>query len=559
MLRKRYRAGPFMRKVLRPLTLAILVLSLLIGIISLIKSITLDQRWAELVPLLFLVILEAIYTTKWLRHPDRLRLDRTAYRGAELLLIFIVVRLASWVTFEEGVPDTAQLLGYLENPLGFFLNGHFVVSLGLAIVAWRLAVLLSSIFSHLEVSEFELRYYSMPLAQRKARADDQPIQTGRRQLVSRFVSYWIWGGVLLAVTIGLSSLDIRSYDFISSPLALGGSGLEENDLVVLLLYFGLGFWLLSQAKLMGMNARWLVNGINTEDQIERNWQRSSLIILLLVALIAAFLPTGPTLAISRLLSVLIYVVLFLANLLVFLITMPIALILALFSRRPIADIPPPAPFTPQDLVESAPPALSSLGQTIAMVLSSAFWSIFIVILILAFWFFLRERRNGLQGKSAAAIWQQFLRLLSEIWQWLRHRMRVVRLQFPVQFIREGSDKTAGGGQKRWRFFRLGGLSPREQIRYFYLSTVRRAGERGVERDLTETPLEYAEELKESWPEVDAEVEELTAAFLKARYSDNPITGEDIPQIKETWKDVRRQIRKPPDAIEDDAGKKMDGE
>ncbi len=101
-LRKRYRAGPFMRNVLRPLSLAILVLSLLIGMILLITRITLDERWSELAPLLFLVILEAIYTTNWLKHPDRLRLDRTAYRGAELLLILIVVRLASWIIFDEG-------------------------------------------------------------------------------------------------------------------------------------------------------------------------------------------------------------------------------------------------------------------------------------------------------------------------------------------------------------------------------------------------------------------------------------------------------------------------
>ncbi len=122
------------------------------------------------------------------------------------------------------MPDTAQLFSYLENPLKFFLNGPFLVSLILAIVAWRLAVLLSSIFSQLEVSEFELRYYSLPLAQRKARADDQPIQTGRRQLVGNFASYWIWGGVLLAVTVGLSRLDIRSYDFIFESPGAGRLG-----------------------------------------------------------------------------------------------------------------------------------------------------------------------------------------------------------------------------------------------------------------------------------------------------------------------------------------------
>ncbi len=548
-----------MRYVLRPLSLAILVLTLLIGVLSLLTGVTLDERWTSLTVLLFLVLLEAIYTTNWLRHPDRLRIDQTAYRGAELLLILIVVRLVSWIIFDEGLPDTAQLQIYLGNPLTFFLNGPFFVSLLLTLVAWRLAIVLSTIFSSLEVSEFELRYYSLPLVQRKALADDKPIHTGRRHLVSDFARYWIWGGILLTVTVGLNSLDIRSIDSFKNPLLMGGSSLKPDTLVILLLYFGLGFWLLSQAKLMEMNARWLVNEISKDDQMERNWQRSTLLILLLIGLIAAFLPTGPTLAISRILGVAIYILLFFINILIFLISLPIALILALLSRRSISEYAPPPPITPEVVAESAPPALSSLGETIAMVLSSAFWSIFLVILILALLFFLRERKSGIKGKSATAIWRQFKLWLLDLWQRLRQRAREVRLQFPLQIVREDKDEKSADDKKSWRFFRLGGLPPREQIRYFYLSTVRRAGERGVQRNSAETPLEFAEDLKDSWPEIDKEVEELTDAFLKARYSDDPIISADIPEVKETWKDVRRQIRKQPDKVEDDSDQESDEE
>ena len=73
--------------------------------------------------------------------------------------------------------------------------------------------------------------------------------------------------------------------------------------------------------------------------------------------------------------------------------------------------------------------------------------------------------------------------------------------------------------------------------------MRRAGEKGVKRETAETPLEYAEDLKDKWPELEDGVEELTDAFLKARYSDKPITGGDVPEVKETWKGVRRQIKK----------------
>jgi hypothetical protein len=370
--------------------------------------------------------------------------------------------------------------------------------------------------------------------------------------VRAFGQYWVWGGMLLAVTVGLISIEIQSYDFLKNPLAVDRLGLQPALLIIMLLYFGIGFWLLSQAKLMEMNARWLVNNITKDEQMERSWQRSSLLILLLVGLIAAFLPIGPTLAIGRILNALIFALLFIINLLVFLISLPIALLFALLANRSIAEGAPIPPLAPQALADNVPPGLSSLGETVAMVLSSAFWSIFAVVVVLALLFFLRERKNLSQEKSVVALWQRFIAWLEEFWWRFRMRVNAVRLQFPVHLAKEkGREKGGESGKGHWRFIRLSGLSPREQIRYFYLSTVRRAGERGIKRETAETPLEYAEDLKDNWPEVEEEVEALTDAFLKARYSDKPITSDDVPDVKETWKDVRRQLKKRSSPDEDE--------
>jgi hypothetical protein len=545
MLRQRYRASQWMRYVIRPLSLAILVLSLLTGVVALIRGVTLDQRWSALLIFLLLVALEAIYTTNWLRHPDRLRLDRTTYRAAELFLIVILVRIVSGIVFNEPFPRAADLRIYLGNPLAFFMNGPFIVSLLLTLITWRLAVVLSKIFSRLEVSEFELRYYSLPLAQRKAISEDQPIQGGRRKLVNSFAQYWVWGGILLAITVGLSSLEIRSFDFFKNPLAMGSLGLQPILLIMMLLYFGIGFWLLSQAKLMEMNARWLVNNITKDEQMERRWQRSTLLILFLIGLIAAFLPIGPTLAIGRILRALIYVLLFIINGIIFLLSIPVVLLLSLLSNKPIEEVEPLPPMIPEVPSYNPPAELSSLGEIVAMVFSSAFWSILAVVLVLALLFFLRERKNLSHIKSAAELWQQFKSWLQEFYWRFRLRFEAVRLQLPVRLARERKrDKKGEDRKRRWRFIRLSALAPREQIRYFYLSTVRRAGEKGVKRESAETPLEYAEDLKDGWPEVEEEVSELTEAFLEARYSDKEITSDDVPEVKETWKDVRRQLKKP---------------
>jgi hypothetical protein len=73
--------------------------------------------------------------------------------------------------------------------------------------------------------------------------------------------------------------------------------------------------------------------------------------------------------------------------------------------------------------------------------------------------------------------------------------------------------------------------------------VRRAEEKGVERGKSETPSEYAADLKEEWPEADGEVEAITDAFLRARYSPQDMTGKDLGPLKEIWNRIKSAFRK----------------
>ena len=78
---------------------------------------------------------------------------------------------------------------------------------------------------------------------------------------------------------------------------------------------------------------------------------------------------------------------------------------------------------------------------------------------------------------------------------------------------------------------------------YYLSTVKRAGEQGVARAASETPQEYAVDLKQHWPETEVEVDELTTAFNEARYSPADIPLEAATTIKARWKRLRERLRR----------------
>ncbi len=102
---------------------------------------------------------------------------------------------------------------------------------------------------------------------------------------------------------------------------------------------------------------------------------------------------------------------------------------------------------------------------------------------------------------------------------MRGRVRQVSDAIPdrLRGLRPDTVWPAGPDSARRRFLRLNGLSPREQIMYFYLSTVKRAGEQGC-RAAGETPAEYATDLKQHWPDTEMDVDDLTSAFIEARYS-----------------------------------------
>ncbi|MFL7837493.1 MAG: DUF4129 domain-containing protein [Candidatus Promineifilaceae bacterium] len=550
-LRRRYLSGRPMRYVFRPFLMSVMLAALMIGLLAVIVEVSGDSRWFRATFLLFFIALESIYTTNWLNHPQQLPLDRSTYRAAELLLLLILVFIASWLIFDQGIPTKDMLFEYLRAPQTLILNGHFLITALLAAIIWRLATQLSEIFTKLQVSEFELRFHSLPLAQRKERAEDQPIQFGRGELVDAFVRSWLLGGLLLVFAIGFSTIDQQSVEKLTAPLASGRASLEPRLLSALLLYFIIGLWLLSQARLMNIHARWLLNNVNADENARQKWQRTSLLILALVVLIAAFLPIGSTSAISQIINVVLFWGMAIAYLIIFLLILPFAMLLALFSGQGIEEVTPPPTLEPTFMQPPLESGSSYFGETIAMVLSSGFWSVLIIVVLLALLFYFRERRLAGRGliKDQQLI-ERFINWLKEVWANLRKQARSLQDTLILMRETESSGEENPGERSRWRFLRVSSLSPRDQLRYFYLSTVRRAGDQGVKREPSGTPNEYVDNLKQSWPEVEEEFDDLTKAFLKARYSSREISAEDIPPVKGTWKEVRRELNQKPTSVEE---------
>lgn len=116
--------------------------------------------------------------------------------------------------------------------------------------------------------------------------------------------------------------------------------------------------------------------------------------------------------------------------------------------------------------------------------------------VVAISFFLRERGVTVKTAVLKTLWQRFREWLRLAWREAGNQVQDWQQAVRTRLQRNPQENEAD--QPPWRFIRLNALSPREQIRYFYLSTVKRASDKGVARQQAETPLEFAQDLKEQY-------------------------------------------------------------
>ena len=118
-----------------------------------------------------------------------------------------------------------------------------------------------------------------------------------------------------------------------------------------------------------------------------------------------------------------------------------------------------------------------------------------------------------------------------------HKTCLIRLQG-----QPGTFRPLSYGVQRLLGFSLRGLSPRELVRYFYLSAARRAADAGQPRRSGQTPYEYQRSLQDRFPELEPDLTGLTDAFLTARYSAQPMEEDDAQEVKPLWQRIKVLLR-----------------
>lgn len=539
-----YVTNNWSRTISQPLLIGLMTTALFAAIVSIINNLSPNDFWYWLVPLIFFVTLEAIYTTIWLSQPQHRILDPTAYRLSELFVLLLLTRLYTWAV-SGGWPQAALLGDYLKYPWRLLLDLHFFVGALLVILAWFRARAVSSTFNDLRLDEAEVTYYTQEVHQREM--GNKPVMINRAEQAAALFQHWIWGGIVVAVCLALAVIDMPAGLSFRPPFGFSRLQLPAALLLAAIIYFVAGMMLVSQARMAALNARWLHEGMRKSDRVEPIWLRFGLVMLLVLAVVAAFLPLGSTFAIGRILELLILAVAAVATFVSYFFIIVTSLIFSLFAGQGAGEtaVTPEALPTLPPTPTAVPAATVSPAaqETTTILLSSMFWSVAVVVGIMALSFYLRGRGIRPSWAMLRGMWAGFQAWLRDVWRGVAAQAAEVRLAVQQRRQRDKENSAASEDKRPFRFIRINGLTPRQQIRYFYLSTVKRAADRGVERKADETPLEYVANLQENWPEAAEELDTLTDAFLHARYGHEELEKEDAQQVKKRWKTVKRQLKK----------------
>ncbi len=519
--------------IFRGMAIAVLAASIVVAPVAVLRAIT-GWQLGYLFPLAFVVALEGVISSVRLGRPEWRDRRGMAFRLGEIVMIVLAARLAVWA-FSTGWPDPARWAELLRDPTAI-LEGQFVVVAVLLSAVWALAISVQADFADLAIQPDEVA------AQEVHEWGDsrtylrvfRPV--ARSEIFHRLLTRWAWGGLPLVLFTGLSRLTINQTGRGIGRLGLQGMGLPPDVWWGLLGYFLAGLFLLSDARLGVLRGRWYNERVVVSLPLLRRWHWLGFSVLVGIAALALLLPLGPVEPLARAVE---WLVLSAFRAIVFLMMFLSFLLSALLYWLGISETEETP--SPEEMTPPAPPSMAEVAELAWLpdwLMGAVVW---LVVAALAGYLLLTFLRAYGINLGRGPAWLSWLRF------WLRARRAriggLIRSRVVAWRSRLRRGRGALSESRRGSMIRLDGSSPRARVRYFYLRAVQQAGEQGCVRPPHVTPLEYMDALSSACPDVDAEVRQLTAAFMDARYTRHDISAEQVRGVQVVWRRLMAALRR----------------
>jgi hypothetical protein len=506
----------------RPLVIGVMIGCVAWSLAQLVLTIVPAWNPTFLVAGCMLAAWEAYYSYRLLRTSRMLGASELKFRAVELLFIFILFKVSYYIN--HGPARLMSDIRAWPGDVALVLDLETFLAFVLALFCWSAATQTTKDLQHIDTHP-------------KRRVDHiSPV----KRLTNRFFT----GGVVMLIASGLARMGKASELLNLRRPAVRGL------LVNVLIYFVLGIVMLGQARFAELRRRWQGQEVHVTEELAGRWVRYSLAFVGVAALLAFLLPTAfaaglltlGSAALGVIGAVSSYVALLVLGLFMLLVAWLFWLLASLLGIG--ESQPVPRPQLPAFEPPQAPGGTEAMGW-LEISITLIFSALLLVGVLYVIRSYLRDRPELRRALATFKPLQAVRSGWSALWRWLRSWLarlgRRVRGRLP-RVLSQVSSRDSTALTRRWRFFRLGRLSPRERVLYYYLSIVRRAGQQGYPRQHYQTPGEYRATLEPELPQAHEEMSALTHAFVEARYSKREIVPDQEQTVRTQWEQVKAALR-----------------
>jgi hypothetical protein len=483
--------------------------------------------------LCFLIALDSLYSRQRLKNQPLLGSSRLVITGTQIVVIFLVVKVAMSLSrgmkyFLSEIPLWSQ--DFIQN----FVTFELLAGLILAVIAWFVGSYFGELLDAMGMEQ-------ALIDQSVEFPDDRSQPDAHNRLISLIFSILI----ILVMFVALVRVDLTGIQDFGEGLnfipisTLSGGGAST------LAYFMLGLALLSQAQFISLHTRWGVSRTPISGNLAGRWALYSILFLIFLAIMAGLLPTRYSMGffsslgywLDYLLSILFFIGQAILSLIVLLVNLPFLL----FGKEaPLAENSPASPEIPRPPVPEA--AIPTSVPWLDMVKTTFFWVFFLGVVIFALSQYLRQHEEIIAGLRRIPGWKYLARFRSWILSFFAGVGREIS-----RIMESGRTRINALNASR-RIIAPGGyinpkrLTPRQKVYFYYLALIRRGGEQGIPRQPAQTPSEYAQILDRVLPTAGDDIDQLTDAFIEARYSRHAVENEDANRVKKIWEKIRKTLQ-----------------
>jgi hypothetical protein len=475
------------------------------------------QSWdaGGILVLSLLATVEALASYQLVRNSPMIQKQLANFYVTEWLVNLVVIKV-----FTELKDGAAHLWENVSIwPVNFPINiltGEFFLNAFLVYATWQISTLFISDLYRMGIEE-------------TAPVDDRPANpSGRETIRRRFLVM----GMVITLFAGIQLHGVTSLGWVFLPTQI---------LVVVVLFFILGFCLLSLAKFANLQISWMQAKVTVPAQIPRRWIFYSLLALGILAVLAVWLPTAYTMGFFETITYILQLFVALGNIIVVLLLILFGILTGFFASllriktSPGTAVPTPEPAR---IVPHGAASIST-GDAIRSII---FWAALLTLAFIVIRQYLAFNRNLVIELKRYRFINWLAARLNQLKSLFRRANRRVATLVKNSLERlRGTGKT-NTGMDQWDYLNVRKLSTRQKIFFYYYALVRRAGDAGLPRREGQTPYEYARSLTSRLHGEKDGLNDITESFVEARYSRHAIPDETARRMRFLWERFRNLLR-----------------